>query len=155
MGARSLVEVSNSSRTTTASSSSSASADLIDDGVIGALTVELGLKAATTTTQSVAAHFAKMHTMPPPEHEDDEPKTYLVKHAKVLGGGIAFVGSRSGFLSARQYATTKQALYVSSTRATKAQSTASRASLAAGLRKAFKAGLGVEHSRTRQIKPTW
>ncbi len=39
-----------------------------------------------------------------------------------------------------------RALCASSTRATKAQSTASRASLAAGLSKAFKAGLGVEPS---------
>jgi hypothetical protein len=96
MGARSLVEITDSSRTTTASSSSSASIDL-SASVIGPLSVELGLEAATT--QSVAAHSGKTQTwnkptkkptMPPPEDEA-EPKTYFVKHTKVLGGGIASV----------------------------------------------------------------
>ena len=85
--------------------------------------------------------------MPPPEDEA-EPKTYFVKHAKVLGGGIASMTPWNLALQFRDagHATTKEALYVSSTRATKAQSTAGRASLTAGLSKALKAGLGVEHS---------
>jgi hypothetical protein len=48
------------------------------------------------------------------------------------------------------HAMTKQVLVVSSTRATKAQSTAGRASLTAGPSKTLKAGLGVEHSSDKR-----
>jgi GTPase SAR1 family protein len=151
MGARTISTVKDSSRTVTASSESRARVDL-SAGIISTLSTELGLKASTS--QSVAAHLTQTNSWNAPSVPlTAGPETYFVKHATVLGEGLASTTPWDLAVRFRdaERATTPAVVYVSSMRSSTAQSKSRIASLKVGLKKTIAAGLGGDYSSDETV----